>query len=160
MLQAAKNAPHRADVQYLVGAECASAGRYELAIEQMQRAIELDPSLHTARLQLGLLYLTCARPAEALATWRPLEILPGSDPLRLFAGGLEALVSDDFRACIARLEAGIRANQGNPALSRDMALVIERVRATAGAGTAAGGDTADPEAVRTDFSLYQPKTRK
>lgn len=154
--QQVEREPHRGDIRYLLGAEWAAAGHYDLAVEEMGRALELDPSLSTARLQLGLLHLTCARPAEAIATWRGLEALGDRDPLRMFARGLEALIRDDFQACTAWLEMGIRANHTNAALNRDMALVIDRIRpgVPLAAEPAAAAET---PAVHRDFSLYGTK---
>ena len=149
---AAQREPHRGDVRYLLGAELASAGRYESAIEELTHAVGLDQSLHTAKLQLGLLHLTCAHRAEALAAWRPLDELPRSEPLRMFARGLKALANDDFRSCIALLERGMHLNTANPALNHDMALIIDRARSASGNERSAEG----PEGVRTDFSLYEP----
>jgi tetratricopeptide (TPR) repeat protein len=153
LLQQVHNEPNRGDIRYLLGARWASAGRYDLAVEEMSRAIELDPMLNTARLQLGLLHLTSGRPAEAVAAWRGLERLSDSDPLRLFARGLEALLRDDFAVCVQWLEMGIRANHSNEPLNRDMALVIDRVRQTTRPDSPTQPQD-DDGSVRTDFSLY------
>jgi tetratricopeptide (TPR) repeat protein len=148
--------PLRADIRYLLGAQWATAGRYDLAIEEMTRALLLDPSLNTARLQLGLLHLTSGRPAEAVNAWSALDSLSEADPLRVFKQGLEALIRDDFTACVELLSAGIRLNQANTALNKDMSLVIDRVRPHL-RDQRAPGDESSSDAVRTDFSLYNPK---
>jgi len=131
-----------AETRYLLGAELAQSGDYDRAIHEMQEAIRLQPSLHTATLQLGLLLLTLNRPADAVTAWRPLEDLDRNQPLRLFKDGLEALIHDDFDSSIRLLNAGITANHSNPALNRDMGLVVARAR------------EAQQRKVRTDFSLY------
>lgn len=151
------------ELHYLLGAELAQQGDYEQAVIEMALAVELQPSLHTGRLQLGLLHLTLARPAEALAAWRPLDALPDDSCLKLFKQGLEALIRDDFADCIGRLEQGIVANTTNAALNRDMALIISKCRAAlaeqAPTSTQLPRDEA-PE-VRADFSLYDgPPTRQ
>ena len=120
--------PGNAEQHYLLGAELASLRQYEAAMQELARALQLNPQLHTARLQLGFLYLNAAQPGEAVATWRVLEQLPAGDPLHLFASGLRSLVQDNFDACIAQLEAGVRANDSNVSLNRDMGMLIERVR--------------------------------
>ena len=63
---------------------------------QMRTALEINPKLHFARLQLGLLYLTMSQPNDSLAVWAPLEDLDESAALKAFKRGLEALIRDDF----------------------------------------------------------------
>jgi tetratricopeptide (TPR) repeat protein len=131
-----------AETHYLLGAELAQSGHYDRAIVEMQAAVRMQPDLHTATLQLGLLLLTLNRPAEAVAAWQPLGYLNEREPLRLFKEGLEALIYEDFDGSVRLLTEGIAANHSNPALNRDMGLVITRAR------------EAEQRAVRTDFSLY------
>jgi tetratricopeptide (TPR) repeat protein len=153
--QALQSDSGNARLHYLLGAELASAREYDRAIAEMQRAIDLEPSLHTARFQLGLLHLTLARPDLARALWAPLESQP-DESLRLFKRGLEALIVDDFNTCIEQLHAGIRANTTNLALNRDMEMVIGKVRER----TQPPSATPAPEqTVRTDFSLYEQTPR-
>jgi tetratricopeptide (TPR) repeat protein len=155
--QAAERNPQDAQARYLFGAELAQSGHYERAVTEMKVAVQLQPTLDTAHLQLGLLLLTLARPSEAIAAWQPLDRLDERAALRLFKRGLEALIRDDFALCTQLLTAGIAANTTNPALNRDMNLVIARARdAQMRAGrtqsTQTPGTGEDP--VRTDFSLY------
>jgi tetratricopeptide (TPR) repeat protein len=163
LVEAVQNNPSDAKSVYLLGAEFASLGRYDEAVNAMRHAVALDPTLHMARFQLGLLHLTSARPAEAIDAWTPLEALPREAYLLQFKHGLEALIRDDFAACITQLESGIRANQENAALNRDMAMLIERVRPAliepASAAAPAAPTTQEPAAVRTDFSLYERTTK-
>src|SRR6186713_2549884 len=63
-------------------------------------ALNINPKLHFARLQLGLLYLTMSQPDDSLAIWAPLEELEETAALKAFKRGLEALIRDDFSACI------------------------------------------------------------
>ena len=147
--QATRNDAGNAELHYLLGAELAQAGDYPRAVVEMGRAIELQPELHTARFQLGLLHLTMAEPQHSLAVWAPLE-QSGNPALKSFKRGLEALIRDELAACIGFLEAGIAANTVNPPLNRDMRLVIENTRRALQPQPAPAG----PQAVRTDFSLY------
>jgi hypothetical protein len=144
--------PESGEHHYLTGARAASAGDYTRAVNEMTLALSLNPTLHTARLQLGLLHLTMAEPARALAMLAPLES-SGDEALTLFKRGLEALIHDDFAACVRHLESGMRLNTTNAPLNHDMGLLADRARAAM-----SQSPTADKEAVRTDFSLYeQPK---
>jgi len=154
-----------AELRYLLGAELAQQGEYEQAVLEMTLAVELQPSLHVARFQLGLLHLTLARPSEALAAWAPLDALPDGSYLKSFKQGLDALIRDDFANCIGSLERGIAANTVNAPLNRDMALIIDKCRAALAQQPAppkqAPASAETESRVRTDFSLYDgPTTRQ
>jgi tetratricopeptide (TPR) repeat protein len=148
--QAALNDPSNGVLRYLLAAELADLQDYDGAVLEFAAAIALDPSLHIARLQLGLLHLTLARTDQTLTVLAPLEALADDQPLKYFKRGLEALIHDDFPTCLQMLQQGIDLNTVNPALNRDMALIIERVRQALNGPEALTGK----EAVRTDFSLY------
>ena len=148
-----------AQLRSLRAAECAEAGRFAEAEAEFNAVLQLDPSLHTARFQLGLLQLTCANPNEAIRTWRPLHDESAPQPLQEFVRGLEALIEDDFAESMASLENGISLNTANPALNKDMNMLIARIRARLEAETPRSGDSSaegsNESRVRTDFSLYE-----
>jgi tetratricopeptide (TPR) repeat protein len=116
--------PKNGKAYYLLGALHAEIGMYERAIEEMAKAVELDPNIPTAHFQLGLLYITSARVEEAKQAWKPLDKLGEKDPLFLFKRGMLALAQDDFAACIADLRLGISLNKVNPSLNNDMQKII------------------------------------
>jgi tetratricopeptide (TPR) repeat protein len=120
--------PGNAELRYLLGAELAQRREYPEAVVQMRTALDIDPKLHFARLQLGLLYLTMSQPDDSLAIWAPLEELDESAALKAFKRGLEALIRDDFGACIGFLQQGINLNKQNATLNDDMSQLIDRVR--------------------------------
>jgi len=120
--------PGNAELRYLLGAELAQRREYPEAVAQMRTALDLNPRLHFARLQLGLLYLTMAQPDDSLAVWAPLENLEENAALKAFKRGLEALIRDDFSTCIGFLQQGIDLNKQNATLNDDMSQLIERVR--------------------------------
>jgi Flp pilus assembly protein TadD len=128
----------------LLAAELIHAKEIDRAEAAYIAALQLAPGYAIARFQLGLLQLTSARPAAALATWAPLEGLAEADPLRLFKQGLEALIRDDFEQARRWLLEGIAHNKDNPPLNRDMQLVLDRI-----AGAPARGD-AQPAPRRAD----------
>jgi tetratricopeptide (TPR) repeat protein len=157
--QAVSRAPDNAPLRYLLGATLASDHEYERAADEMMHALQLQPDLHTARLQLGLLYLTMGQPpSRSRAIWEPLDALAPTSPLRLFKRGLEALVRDDFADCVDLLEQGIRANHDNEPLNHDMGLVLRAARESLvreeSRAPGPSGTVAPEPAVRTDFSLY------
>ena len=145
--------PGNAELRYLLGAELAQRREYPEAVAQMRTALDIDPKLHFARLQLGLLYLTMSQPDDSLATWAPLEDLDESAALKAFKRGLEALIRDDFRACIGHLQRGIDLNKHNATLNDDMSQLIEKVRD----GSVIAAPTSVPPAA--DFSRYGEASR-
>jgi len=120
--------PGNAELRYLLGAELAQRHEYPEAVAQMRTALDINPKLHFARLQLGLLYLTMAQPDDSLAVWAPLEDLEETAALKAFKRGLEALIRDDFPTCIGFLQQGIHLNKQNATLNDDMSQLIQRVR--------------------------------
>ncbi len=146
--------PRNAELRYLLGAELAQQREYDAAVVEMRTALELDPNLHFARLQLGLLYLTMAQPSDSIAIWAPLEGLEETAALKAFKRGLEALIRDDFPACINYLQQGIHLNTQNAPLNRDMSMIVSRVREAGVPVVQPAPLTESPAAVRTDFSLY------
>jgi tetratricopeptide (TPR) repeat protein len=120
--------PGNAELRYLLGAELAQRREYTEAVAQMRSALDIDPKLHFARLQLGLLYLTMSQPDDSLAIWAPLEELEETAALKAFKRGLEALIRDDFSACIGFLQKGISLNTQNAPLNHDMSQLIDKVR--------------------------------
>lgn len=120
--------PGNAELRYLLGAELAERREYPEAVVQIRTALDINPKLHFARLQLGLLYLTMSQPDDSLTVWAPLEDLDETAALKAFKRGLEALIRDDFSACIGYLQQGIDLNKQNATLNDDMSQLIQRVR--------------------------------
>ncbi len=120
--------PANAELRYLLGAELAERREYPEAVAQIRTALDINPKLHFARLQLGLLYLTMSQPDDSIAVWAPLEELDETAALKAFKRGLEALIRDDFPACIGYLQQGIDLNKHNATLNDDMSQLIEKVR--------------------------------
>jgi tetratricopeptide (TPR) repeat protein len=120
--------PGNAELRYLLGAELAQRREYPEAVAAMHCALDINPKLHFARLQLGMLYLTMSQPDHSLAVWAPLEELDETAALKAFKRGLEALIRDDFPTCIGYLQQGIDLNKHNATLNDDMTQLIARVR--------------------------------
>lgn len=113
-----------AKYSYMLGAEYAQIAMMDRAAEYMGQAIALDPDLHTARFQLGLLHITCGQPAQALSVLAPLEKLPEASAFHHFGKGLQHLIQDQFTPCRDALLKGIELNSAsavpNLALNADM----------------------------------------
>jgi len=119
--------PEDGRLHFLRGSMLAGIGRPIEALPALRKAVELAPDLTIARFQLGFFLLTCGDAAEALSVWGPLALLPADHYLRLFVGGLTHLIRDEFGEASRRLEEGIAVNQENPALNRDMQLLVEKI---------------------------------
>jgi tetratricopeptide (TPR) repeat protein len=119
-----------ARLHFLKGSLLAAQGAYPQAREAMQAAVRLAPGFAVARFQLGLLELSSGEAAAAVETLRPLETLPPDSALYLFARGLNHLIVDDFGPAIDLIEQGMAQNRDNPAMNRDMQLLVDGMRAT------------------------------
>ncbi|WP_168173492.1 hypothetical protein [Polaromonas sp. A23] len=134
--------PSDAGACYLLGAEYAQIGMMDRGLEFMAKAVKLDPQLHTGVFQLGLLYLSSGRQAEAAITWQGLDGLGEDHPLVLFKSGLEALERSEFDICRQMLERGIKGNMVNPALNVDMTRVLEKLSTMLGNQAVVGDNEA------------------
>lgn len=114
---------------YLLGAEYAEIGLFDRAVENITTAVELDPSLWTAHLQLSLLHISTNALDIARQTLQPLNDLPESDALRMFKDALEALLDENIEVAKSKFEAGIAANIENAALNNDMQRILDNLNA-------------------------------
>lgn len=120
--------PEDARAHFLLAAEHAELGLYDRAEQGMTRALALDPSLHTARFQLGLLHYTRGDTTQAAAAWAPLDDLGNREALVLFKSGLLKLATDELEAAERELGEALELAQGNPALAKDIANVLDNLR--------------------------------
>lgn len=118
-----------ARAHYLLGAEYAQLGLYPRAIEEIEAAVALDPNLHAARIQLGMLWLGANDNDRAALALQPLTELAAQDPMQLFGSGLLSLINNDEEAALQKLEQGMALNTANPPLNGDMQRIVEHVRA-------------------------------
>ncbi len=139
--------PRDARLHFLKGSLLAGRQDYTAARAAMRHAVDLAPDYGIARFQLGFLLLTSAEPHAAQEAWGPLHALPTDNYLRLFATGLGHMIRDEFADAIKLLQDGIARNQENPAMNRDMHLLIDEMRKKQ------GGDDAPRSSV--DFLLQQ-----
>lgn len=138
---------------YLLAAEYADLGMYGRAVEYMNSAVEMNPELYTAHLQLGLLHLVTQNTPAATEAFQPLLTLPDQSYLYKFGVGLIALIEEDLAAAKASLLAGIDSNQENPALNGDMRKIVGNIDAAAVGNISdenAAGDDAAEDATAAD----------
>jgi Flp pilus assembly protein TadD len=125
LLKRAQNkAPKEGKIYYLLGAEHAQIGLYDRAADEMTKAIALDPLLHTASFQLGLLHITSGRIEEATQAWQALDNLGSENPLFLFKTGMLHLARDEFEKCATLLKKGMGLNNTNESLNHDMQRIL------------------------------------
>jgi tetratricopeptide (TPR) repeat protein len=141
-------APRNAKAHYLLAAEHAQLGLSDRAIEEMSRALELDPGLTVARFQLGLLHFSARRPREAAQAWEPLQRLPQGDSFRLFASALVHLSQNHVKECLAELRDGIANNKLNEPLNDDMRRFLQKLE-----NASQGKDTTSRSDGTTDATL-------
>lgn len=146
--------PEDARLHFLRGSMLAGSGRPIEAHAALSRAVALAPDFALARFQLGFFELTSGEAARALATWEPLDSLPGDHYLAHFVRGLRHLIQDHFGEAIRELTEGIAVNEENPPLNNDMRLIIEECSRLAGA-TPPAQQPAEEEASATTFLLDQ-----
>lgn len=130
--------PRDARIIYCLGAEHAEIGMYERAMAEMAKALELEPSLDVARIQLALMCAGGGRVEQAESTLAPLLDRPEDDSALHFARGLTAMLRDDIANAIPAVERGIALNAVNPALNGDMARLLESMQAHVAAMGPAG----------------------
>ena len=82
-----------------------------------------------ARFQLGLLQFCDGRVPAALLTWQALLQLDDEAPLKSFVEGFIALAADRLSEARTHIQRGLTALDDNPALSKDMQMVIDRINA-------------------------------
>jgi hypothetical protein len=112
--------------------------------------VDLAPDYAIARFQLGFLLLTSGESHAAQEAWGPLHALPADNYLRLFVMGLCHLIRDEFNDVINVLQDGMARNRDNPAMNRDMQLIIDEVRAKL-----SGQDRGTAPISSVDFLLQQ-----
>ena len=112
---------------YILAAEYAELGMMQRAIEGMERAVELEPTLWTARFQLGLLYLSQGLIQEAKNAWEPLIELGTEAYLHHFALGCIQLIQEKTEDALESFATGMELNDDNPALNRDILNIVNSV---------------------------------
>ena len=120
--------PRSALPHFLMGAEFAQARRLAEAEAAFANAVVLEPELHTARYQLGLLQFSSGRAAVAMVTWEPLFRLDEQSAIGRFVQGFAALAADDFDNALRHFAAGTDANRINEPMNADIAQVVLAIR--------------------------------
>lgn len=127
LLKAHETHPESGQTLALLAAQHMQAGAPDAAEAAFIGALQRDPTLSTARFQLGLLQYTSGRPQAAFQTWQPLESLGESHYLVQFKRAFAALAIDAFDDTLLLLGRGIAANVDNAPLNHDMRMLADQV---------------------------------
>jgi tetratricopeptide (TPR) repeat protein len=133
--QASAAAPSWAVPHFLIGSEHAAQGEMDKAEAAIANAVLLDPGLHIARYQLGLLQYSSGRVAVALVTWQALTELEVEQGLPDFVRGFAALAQDQIETAKEHFAAGLSVADVNAAVAGDIRKVLAGLPVEAGAAT-------------------------
>jgi tetratricopeptide (TPR) repeat protein len=123
--EAIDQSPDDARMWYMLGTLYADIGIYDKAVQNMEKAIEVDSDYGIARFHLGLMQLISGDQQTAETTWAPLDKLGATHYLSLFKTGLIKIAKDDVEAGIDLIRTGIENNHLNESLNKDMEMVVE-----------------------------------
>ena len=126
--EAFDQSPDDARMWYMLGTLYADIGIYDKAVQNMQKALEVDSKYGIARFHLGLMQLISGDQQAAELTWGPLDALGKSHHLCLFKSGLLKIADDDVEEGIALINTGIENNHLNESLNKDMEMVVENAK--------------------------------
>jgi tetratricopeptide (TPR) repeat protein len=142
--------PNDPRLHFLKGSLLAGRQDYVPARASMRHAVDLAPDYAIARFQLGFLLLTSGEPHAAQEAWGPLHALAADNYLRVFVIGLCHLIRDEFADAVRLLQDGMARNRDNPAMNRDMQLIVDEIH-----GKLSRGDGGEAPMSSVDFLLQQ-----
>ncbi len=123
--EALDQSPDDPRMWYMLGTLYTNIGIYDKALQNMEKALEVDPNYSIARFHLGLMQLISGNQQTAESTWASLDTLGASHYLCLFKAGLLKIAADEVEDGIALINRGIANNHLNEALNSDMEMVVE-----------------------------------
>lgn len=153
--QAHEDQPESGQTLALLAAQYMQLGAPDAAEAAFIGALQRDPTLATARFQLGLLQYTSGRTQTAFQTWQPLESLGETHYLVQFKRAFAALAVDAFDDTLLLLDRGISANQENMPLNHDMRMLAGQIQALR--SNAAKPSSARQDEAATEFVLASYK---
>jgi len=121
--------PAHAEAWFLAAANHAQIGMFDRAIEGFSKALEINPALDVARLELALVQIVVGRRDAAVASAQRLEAEARTSALRKFGAALAAALNDDFERGLPLMdEAIVEAGEATP-LGQEMRKVLVRLQA-------------------------------
>lgn len=150
-----KEHPRDPRLHFFRGSLLATLREYDEGRKAMSTAIDIAPGFTLARYQLGFLHFTSGDLDRAESTWRPLIDQREDEVLGQLAQGLILLGNDKFEPAIDQLERSMSENIRHPAVNRDVALLVEKVRELITVDESAEGELSSA----TDMLLRQQRQR-
>ncbi|MCG8668249.1 MAG: tetratricopeptide repeat protein [Pseudomonadales bacterium] len=111
---------------YLLGAEHAEIGMYDRAIEEIQKALDLEPTIWEGWFQLGLLNSMLNNMEKAEIAWKSLDQLGENNPLYFFKTSILLASQDKWVEAEEWMNLGLEKEQSNLALANDMRRLLEQ----------------------------------
>jgi tetratricopeptide (TPR) repeat protein len=127
-------------IPYLLATDSAQEGRYDEALTLFEKAGQLNPPLPIAHLQQALLHLTLNQNDRAQAALQRIPTGNESDPIAAFRDGMLAMIQNNRNAAVKSLLKGIELNNINPALNKDMQILIDTITQPEQTGATAPDD--------------------
>jgi tetratricopeptide (TPR) repeat protein len=119
--------PEHAVAHFMLGVLHSGLGLVDRGINEIERALEIQPDLHIARVRLGLLLLQQGRVDECRECWEGLEDSQGTSIAHLTRGVLH-FAEGRREEGWAEFEAGIAADDLDPELREIMQQVLDSVK--------------------------------
>lgn len=146
---------------YMMACEAAHSSDIGAARLHFQKAMVRDPSHVVCRFQAGLLELTSGDLSGCAHLWAPLEqSLSDGHYIKSFVQGCLAMGMDRFEEAKALLRSGLQNNQENPALNKDMLMLLSQIEALDNGKDSEGSASVEPDASGTLAALQMFQRNK
>jgi tetratricopeptide (TPR) repeat protein len=115
--------PNRAQAQFIYAAALGNSKRFDEAIPEFQKAIQLEPKALLAYMQLAHVYEIQGKPDDALATYQKALAAAPNNPTILGAMGNVYLAKNDLKSSQQYFEKAVNLAPHDPLLQNNLAWV-------------------------------------
>jgi tetratricopeptide (TPR) repeat protein len=109
---------------YMLGAMYAELRMFSKAIDHINRALEIDPSLRPAAFQLGLLHAVSGNDEQARKAWSSLDRLSEDDELVAYRDALVDYMDGNRLQAIDKMQNALLGPKSNVPLMNDMQAIL------------------------------------
>ncbi len=115
--------PNRAQAHFIYGSALASAKKYDQALQEYQKVVQIDPSSLMAYIRSGQIYELTNRSDDALAMYqKALQVQPKSALANNFLGNLYVR-RGDLKSAAKYFQASLDSNSHDPVAANNLAWV-------------------------------------
>ena len=115
--------PNRAAAHFIYGSALATTKKFDQAIQEYQKVVQLDPKSLMAYIHIGQIYELTNRPDDALAAYqKALEIQPTSPLVNNYLGNLY-VHKGDLKSAGKYFQAALNQNAHDPVAANNLAWV-------------------------------------